>query len=70
MPIIIAPTNTDLTIVKIAVDEKTKRHFESLGIVLRSLIRVLSHDGGNAIVVVKGVRLALNHELASKIFVA
>jgi len=70
MPIIIAPTDVELTIVKILADEKTKRHFESLGIVTNGKITIVSSNGGNTIVIVKGVRLALNRETASKILVA
>ena len=32
MPIAIAPINTSLRIIKILVDDKTKRHLENLGI--------------------------------------
>ena len=70
MPIIIAPTDTKLRIVKILADEKTKRHLESLGVVANGDITVISSRGGNVICVVKGVRLALNRETASKILVA
>lgn len=70
MPINIAPLNEELTIKKVLVDDKTKRHFESLGIVANGKIMVVSVNGGNTIVVVKGVRLGLNRELASKILVA
>ena len=70
MPIIIAPTDTQLRIVKILADEKTKRHLESLGVGANGDITVISSRGGNVICVVKGVRLALNRETASKILVA
>ena len=32
MPLVIAPPNKELKIVKILADEKTKKHLESLGI--------------------------------------
>ena len=70
MPIVIAPIDVELSIVKILLDEKTKRHLESLGVVTNSKITVVSSRGGNVICVVKGVRLALNRETASKILVA
>ena len=70
MPIVIAPTDTELTIVKVLVDEKTKRHLESLGVVANGKITVISSSGGNTICVVKGIRLAFNRETASKILVA
>ncbi len=70
MPIVLAPTNKELRIVRIATDEKTKKHLESLGITLNSIITVLSHSGGNIICVVKEGRLALDQNIATKIFVA
>ncbi|MBP5574816.1 MAG: ferrous iron transport protein A [Bacilli bacterium] len=70
MPIVIAPIDTELTIVKVLADEKTKRHLESLGVVANGKITVISSRGGNTICVVKGIRLAFNRETASKILVA
>ena len=70
MPIVIAPIDEELSIVKVLADEKTKKHLQSLGVVVGSKITVISSNSGNAIVIVKGVRLALNREIASKILVA
>lgn len=70
MPIVIAPIDEELSIVKVLADEKTKKHLQSLGVVVGSKIMVISTNCGNAIVIVKGVRLALNREIASKILVA
>ena len=70
MPIVIAPLDTELTIKKVLVDEKTKKHLQSLGIAVGGKISVLSSNGGNVVVIAKGVRLALNRDVASKILVA
>ena len=70
MPIVIAPLNTELNIVKVLSDEKTKKHLQSLGIAVGGKISVLSSNGGNVVVIAKGVRLALNRDVASKILVA
>ena len=71
MPIVIAPLDTELTIVKVLInDEKTKKHLESLGILPTGKIRIISVHKGNTICVVKGVRLGLNSEVAKKILVA
>lgn len=70
MPIVFAPLDTELTVVKVLTDEKTKRHLESLGIMTNAKVLVVSQNNGNAILIVKGVRLALNREIASKILVA
>ncbi len=70
MPIVLAPLNEELTVIKILLDDKTKKHLESLGITINSKIKVLSTSGGNAICVVKEGRLALDKTVATKIFVA
>lgn len=70
MPIVIAPLNKELKVIKILTDEKTKKHLESLGITINSKIVVLSQSGGNIICLVKDGRLALDHNIATKIFVA
>ena len=69
MPIAIAPINTSLKIIKILVDEKTKRHLENLGILVNANILVLAKNDGNVIIKVKDGRLAINKETALKIFV-
>lgn len=69
MPLIIAPINKELKIVKITADEKTKKHLESLCISINESLTVLS-SAGSVIVKVKDGRLALDREIASKIFVA
>lgn len=68
MPIVIAPLNQELEIIKITVEEKLKKHLESLGITIGSKITVLSTNG-NVIIKVKDGRLALDKGVASKILV-
>lgn len=70
MPIFIAPHNTDLKIVKILLDDSTKKHLENLGITLGSKIQVLSSESGSVILLVKNGRLALDRNIAMKILVA
>ena len=70
MPIVIAPTNKALKIVRIAADEKTKKHLESLGITVDGEITVLSTSGGSVVCKIKDGRIALDGELSTKIFVA
>ena len=70
MPIILAPIDKELKIVRIAADEKTKKHLESLGINVNGSIRVLSSSGGSVVVMVKDGRIALDGNLSTKIFVA
>lgn len=70
MPIVVAPENTMLRIIKILVDEKTKRHLENLGILVNANVMVLSRNDGNIIIKIKNGRLALNKDTALKILVA
>ena len=70
MPIVIAPHNTELKIVRIAADEKTKKHLENLGITLNGEIVVLSASGGTVVCKVKDGRIALDRNISTHIFVA
>ena len=70
MPLIMAPTGRELKILKVAVDEKTKRHLENLGILAGASVTAVSQNNGNVIIIVKNGRLALNKEVAMKILVA
>ncbi len=69
MPILFAPTNQPLKIVRIATDEKLKKHLESLGILVNGEITVLSSGGGSVVCKVKDGRVALDHDLSTRIFV-
>ena len=69
MPIVIAPVNVPLKIVKVAAEEKTRKHLESLGITVNGEITVLSSSGGNVVCKIKEGRIALDSDLSAKIFV-
>jgi len=70
MPIALAPLNTEMKVVKVLVDDKTKKHLESLGILPNASITVVSSVNGGVVVAVKEGRLALDRSIASKILVA
>ncbi len=70
MPLVLAPTDVDLKVIKILVDDRTKKHLESLGITINSIIKLVSASGGNVICIVKDGRLALDKSIATKILVA
>ena len=70
MPIALAPINVEMKVVRVLTDEKTKKHLESLGVLVNSLITVISSVNGGVVVAVKEGRLALDHSVASKILVA
>ncbi len=70
MPIVLAPINQDLKVVRIAADEKVKKHLESLGITVNGELTVLSSSGGTVVIKIKDGRIALDSNLSTKIFVA
>lgn len=70
MPIMLAPLNQEVRIVKILANDKIKKHLESLGILVNSTVTVLSTVNGGVVLAIKNSRLALDHEIASKILVA
>lgn len=69
MPIVIAPQNRELQIIRISADYKTKKHLESLGITPNGNITVLSSAGGSVVCKIKDGRIALDGNLSTKIFV-
>lgn len=70
MPIVIAPPGRPLKIVRIAVEDKTRKHLENLGITLLGEVTVISSSGGSVVVKVKDGRIALDANLSAKIFVS
>ena len=69
MPIVFAPENVNLKVIRILTDEKTKKHLESLGITIDSSLTLLSSSGGPVVCKVKDGRVALDNNLSTKIFV-
>ena len=69
MPLVIAPQNVELKVLKVLADEKDKKHFESLGISTNQSSTVLANNGGNVIVKIKEGRIALDRNIATKIVV-
>ena len=69
MPLVIAPLNQLLKVIKILADAKSKKHLENLGITIDSEITILQSQGGNLLLKVKEGRLAIDREIATKIIV-
>ena len=71
MPLVVAPKNVLLKVVKMMIkDEKTKRHLENLGILVNSEFYILSESNGDIIIKYKDTRLAINRDTAVKILIA
>lgn len=69
MPIVLAPKFTPLVITRVFLDEKLKRRMEDLGIAVNAEVEVMSSEGGSMILRVKQGRLAIDKQMATKIFV-
>ena len=69
MPLVVVPMGKGVQISKLRVDDKTKRHLANLGILPGEIITPISESEGDLIIKVRGSRLAINKELAVKIFV-
>lgn len=69
MPIVLAPKFTPLVITRVFLDEKLKRRMEDLGIAVNAEVEMMSSEGGSMILRVKQGRLALDKQMATKIFV-
>ncbi len=70
MPLILAPLGQEVRIVKISLDDKTKKHLSNLGVLEGGSVTVLSASGGSTVCRVKEGRLALDRNVASHIYVA
>lgn len=70
IPLGIAPIGISCKIAKISADDKVKKHLENLGFIVGQSITPLSDNAGSVIIRIKEGKLALNSEIAMKVFVA
>jgi ferrous iron transport protein A len=57
------------TIKRIGGSDKVKKRLETMGFTVGSEVMVVSMFGGNLIVTIKNVRVAISKELANRIFI-
>ena len=69
MPLLVAPQGEPQIIKRVGGRDEMKKHLNDLGFVPGGEITVVSDLNGNLIVNVKDARVAINKELAGKIFV-
>lgn len=69
MPIYFAEFDQDVTIRQITGSDQIKGHLANLGFVIGETVRVVSRVNENLILKVKGVSMAVSHELAGRIIV-
>lgn len=69
MPIMIAPLNQELTVIRITGGDKAMKHLRELGIVSQMKITLLSQEASGVILRVGESRLAIDKDIARAILV-
>ncbi len=69
MPLTLATRGEEHIIRRVSGSPALKKHLENLGFAAGGNVTVVSVNGGNLIVNVKGARIAVSHETANKIFI-
>lgn len=69
MPVFLAPTDEELTVLHVHGHDEITRHLHDLGIVEGAKVRLLSKEGKSVILILGGSRMALDSGLASRIMV-
>lgn len=69
IPLTFADTGEENVIKRIGGAPEVKKHLENLGFVVGGTVSVINSIGGNLIVNVKNVRVAVSKELAQKVMI-
>ncbi len=69
MPLTLLQPGQSSIITRIGGNPNTRRFLEGLGFVVGTPVTVISAQGGNVIVSIKDVRVAVSSQMACKIFV-
>jgi ferrous iron transport protein A len=69
IPLIFSDSGEEQIIKKIGGSEEVRHHLANLGFTVGGTVTVINSLGGNVIVKVKESRIAINEELAKRIFV-
>jgi len=69
IPLAFATIGEEALIKKISGKSKTRQHLNTLGFTEGSKLSIVSKSNGNLIVKIKGSRIALSKELATKIVI-
>lgn len=70
MPLYLAIKNQDFMIIRITGNDKIRNHLKTIGFVIGETVKIVNHVDENVIVKIKGVSVALSHELAKRIYVS
>ena len=69
MPLYMASNGQNVVITRITGTDKMKKHLENLGFVIGAELHIVNKADENIIVKVKGVSVAISHELSKRIHV-
>lgn len=69
MPLAMVMEGETKVITEFKGQEEMKRHLQDLGFIKGERVRVIGENAGGMILVIKGVKIALNRGLANKIIV-
>ncbi len=69
MPLSMSDLNKDYVITRIGGKPEVRKHLANLGFVVGSPVSVVALNHGNAIINIKGSRIAISEEMCRKIYV-
>lgn len=69
IPLTYADSGEDNVIKRVGGSPEVKKHLSDLGFVVGGTVRIVSSIGGDVIVNVKNVRVAISKELAQKVMI-
>ncbi len=69
MPLTLAPQGKEVRIIRTLLDANTKRHMKNLGFFVGGIVTPIASMDGDLIVRVMSSKIAINKELAAKIYV-
>ena len=70
MPLSLADTGEEKTILKVVGSSEVRKHLETLGFVCGCPVSIVNTFGGNIIVNIKDTRVAVSREMAQKIMLS
>ena len=68
MPLYMIEDNRDVVITQITGNDRIRNRLKDMGFVVGATVRIINRVDENVIVKVKGVSIALSHELARRIY--
>jgi len=67
MPLLLAERGSEVLIKKISGNDETRKFLNKLGFIVGNGVTIVSENGGNMTINVKGARIALDKSMAGRI---